>query len=165
MKRLVQTVRDPRQDGPVLRARRYGVIVMRAGRLEAIHLRPLPKWISRAELVPIPWRYHARGPRDACWLYYNQPFRFPNFLALKYVVSTAGTRLTTFHNALHVLDGIARIKQIDALLCDVSNVRISDRLLARWGWEPHKPQRWHRNYIKRFYGHYPDPGVLQSVLA
>lgn len=165
MRRLFQTVRDPQEEVETLRSRRYGVIMMREGRLQAIQLRPLPKWISRAELVPLPWRYHARGPHDACWLYYNQPLRFPNFLALKYVVSTACTRLATFHNALHVLDGIARIKRSDALLCDVSNGRISDRLLSRWGWQPHKPQRWHRNYIKRFYGHYPDPDILQAVLA
>ena len=54
-----------------------------------------------------------------------------------------------------VLDEVAWLKRTDALLCDVWNERISPRLLARWGWEPHKPQPWHRNYIKRFYGTYP----------
>ena len=28
-------------------------------------------------------------------------------------------------------------------------------VLQRLGWEPHCPSRWHRNYIKRFYGVYP----------
>ncbi len=28
--------------------------------------------------------------------------------------------------------------------------------MDRLGWEPHKPQRWHRNFIRRFYGQYPD---------
>ena len=32
---------------------------------------------------------------------------------------------------------IARLKGSDAILCDASNLRISDRLLARWGWTPH----------------------------
>jgi hypothetical protein len=41
------------------------------------------------------------------------------------------------------------------MVCDVANSRLSDRLLTRQGWEKHKPQRWHRNFIKRFYGEYP----------
>jgi hypothetical protein len=53
------------------------------------------------------------------------------------------------------LDRVAELKRIDAIVCDASNIRLSDRLMARLGWEPHKPQRWHRNYIRRFYGVYP----------
>ena len=34
--------------------------------------------------------------------------------------------------------------------------------MARLGWEPHKPQRWHRNYIRRFYGTYPTVAVGQG---
>ena len=99
-------------------------------------------------------RYHASGAADRCLLYFNQPRRMPNFLALKYVVSTAGTSYRTFRAALTALDAIAEIKQIDAIVCDAANMRLSDRLMARLGWEPHKPQRWHRNYIRRFYGEY-----------
>ena len=54
------------------------------------------------------------------------------------------------------------VKRSDAIVCDVWNWRISERLLARWGWEPHKPQAWHRNYIKRFYGVYP-PSKLETA--
>jgi hypothetical protein len=82
----------------------------------------------------------------------------PNFLALKYIVSTTGTSYRTFRAALVVLDAIAALKRIDAIVCDASNFRLSDRLMARLGWEPHKPQRWHRNYIRRFYGTYPTGG-------
>lgn len=139
-----------------IRARRYGVIEMARGRLVAVHLRPFPKLVAIRDVWPVGDRYHPRGPADRCLLYYNQPWRYPQFLALKYVASTAGTRLATFRGALTVLDAIARIKATDAILCDAANSRISDRLLARWGWEPHKPQRFHRNFIKRFYGHYPE---------
>ena len=66
-----------------------------------------------------------------------------------------GCTLSTFHGGLNVLDQIAQIKNADALLCDAWNSRISDRLLSRWGWQPHTKSRWHRNYIKRFYGTYP----------
>jgi hypothetical protein len=138
-----------------IRARRYGVIEIADGSLRAIHLRPWPKLVSLSELWPVGWRHHARGVADRCLLYYNQPRRQPNFLALKYIVSTTGTSYGTFRAALLVLDAIAELKRTDAIVCDVANLRISDRLLARLGWEAHKPQRWHRNFIRRFYGTYP----------
>lgn len=100
-------------------------------------------------------RYHVCGPPDRCQLFFNQPRRMPSFLALKYLVSTEGTRLATVVAALAALDAVAECKRIDAIVCDAANLRLSDQLLARFGWQPHKPQRWHRNYIRRFYGSYP----------
>jgi hypothetical protein len=140
--------------GDRIRARRYGIIETAGGKLHAIHLRPWPKLVSLPELWPLGPRYHAKGDADRCLLFYNQPWRMPNFLALKYIVSTAGTSYATFRAALTTLDAIAELKRIDAIVCDAGNIRISDRLMARFGWEPHKPQRWHRNYIRRFYGNY-----------
>jgi hypothetical protein len=107
---------------------------------------------SLRDLWPTGDEYHARGPADRCWLYYNQPWRMPNFLALKYIVSTRGTSYATFRAALAMLEQIAELKRTDAIVCDAANTRLSDRLLARLGWEPHRPQRWHRNFIRRFYG-------------
>ena len=144
-----------------IRARRYGVIETVGGQLAAIHLRPWPKLVSLPEFVPLESRYHASGAADRCLLYYNQPWRMPNFLALKYIVSTAGTSYATSRAALKVLDAIAELKRTDAIVCDAANVRLSDRLMARFGWEPHKPQRWHRNFIRRFYGSYPQPPLDQ----
>jgi hypothetical protein len=138
-----------------LRRRRYGVIETAVGDLAAVHLRPWPKLISWPEIWLTGDDYHAHGDEDRCFLYYNQPRRFPNFLALKYVVSTPGASYATFRAALVALDRIAELKGTDALLCDAANSRISDRLLARFGWTPHAPQRWRRNFIKRFYGAYP----------
>jgi len=84
---------------------------------------------------------------------------------LKYVVSTAGTSYRTFRTALVVLDAIAGLKQIDAIVCDAANTRLSERLMARLEWAPHKPQRWHRNYIRRFYGVYPQHVGVAAMLA
>jgi hypothetical protein len=136
---------------------RYGIIDVRDGRLHAIHLRPWPKVISALEIETIALRYHESRPGDRCLLYYNQPRRYPNFLALKFVISNRDASFATCRGAALLLDEVARVKGTDALLCDAWNLRISDRLFARWGWEPHKPQRWHRNFIKRFYGQYPVP--------
>jgi hypothetical protein len=159
---VFETIYDWSLGAERLRARRYGVIETAAGRLRAIHLRPWPKLLSLRELFPLWPRYHARGEADRCLLYYNQPRRHSNFLALKYIVSSRGTSYRTFRASLVVLDAVAELKQIDAIVCDVANARISERLLHRLGWEPHKPERGHRNFIKRFYGKYPHIAALNE---
>jgi hypothetical protein len=156
MQKLLETITDFDAGRERIRARRYGVIETCSGRLWAIHLRPWPKLVAWPELWPLVGpRYHGRGEADRCLLYYNQPRRMPSFLALKYIVSTRGTSYRTFRAALTVLDTVAELKRTDAIVCDAANPRLSDRLLARLGWQPHKPQRWHRNFIRRFYGTYP----------
>jgi hypothetical protein len=55
-----------------------------------------------------------------------------------------------------MLDEIARIKGAHAIVCHVTNGRISDRLLRRWGWEAHCLNWKGRHFIKRFYGRYAD---------
>lgn len=140
-----------------LRRRRYGVIEVRQGRFHRVLLRPMPKIASAPGIWLVGgWRHrHLHG--DWVRLYYNQPRRFPNFLALKYVESARDASMATVTRALAVLDEIARLKGTDALLCDVANDRITPRLLGRYGWEPHCPTWFHRHYIKRFYGVYPSP--------
>lgn len=154
------TITDLQTGREALRRGRYGAIETAAGQLVAVHLRPWPKLLSWPEVWPVGPRYHAPGAADRCLLYYNQPRRFSNFLALKYVASTQGTTYATFLAALRTLDLLAELKQTDALLCDAANTRLSDRLLRRLGWEPHTPQRWRRNFIKRFYGEYPNPTLI-----
>src|SRR4051812_1619049 len=148
-----------------IRVRRYGVIETAAGALQGVHLRPWPKLLAAPELLPLGPNYHQRGAADRCLLYFNQPRRMPNFLALKYIVTTFGTSFRTFRAALAAMDIVAEIKQIDAIVCDAANVRLSDRVMARLGWEPHKPQRWHRNFIRRFYGKYPAHENAIDMLA
>lgn len=164
MKNLLwQTITDLHSHRDTVHNRRYGVIETSAAELVAVHFRPWPKLIAWPEVLPVGPTYRARGQADCCLLYFNQPLRCPNYLALKYIVSTAGTPYATFRAALTVLDSIAEIKRSDAILCDAFNRRLSDRLLKRFGWEPHKPQRWHRNYIKRFYGNYPTADESQPA--
>jgi hypothetical protein len=146
-----------------VRRGRYGIIEISQGRLVAIHLRPWPCVVSALEADWLGQR-HKRRPGDRSLIYYNQPRRHSNFLALKYMVSNRDCTLATFFAALAILDEVARIKQTDAILCDAWNERISERLLAREGWERHKPDRWHRNYIKRFYGVYPLAGAKDAAI-
>ncbi|MEX2119456.1 MAG: hypothetical protein WD847_07665 [Pirellulales bacterium] len=144
-----ETVTDLAEQAERLRVRRYGVIEVVGARLRAVRLRPFPKLASLAGAALLGHWFHERRLGDRCLLYYNQPRRFPNFLALQYLLSARRTRLATVLSALAVLDEIARLKRSEALLCDASNVRLSDRVLARYGWQPHCPSRWHRNFIKR----------------
>ena len=152
---LFETVTDLAAGAETLRRRRYGIIEMAGGRLQAIRLRPFPKIVSAPGILLWGNAYHRYISGDRMWLYYNQPRRFPNFLTLKYVVSGRDTSFASLARALDVLDEIARLKRSDALLCDVGNWRIGTKMTARWGWTPHCPSRWHRHYIKRFYGEYP----------
>ena len=163
---LAQRLIDPfGSDRPALQRARYGVIEVCRSRLTAIHTRRWPKLASALEVEWWGRRHHQRSRGDRCWIYYNQPRSAPNFLALKYIVSDRDCRLETFHRAVDVLDLVAEVKRSDALVCDAWNLRISDRLFARWGWEPHCPARWHRHFIKRFYGVYPEPSgeVLAAI--
>lgn len=159
MRPLLETVTDLGEGAEVLRRRRYGVIEATAGRFRRVVLRPLPKLVSVPEIRLLGQWTHRRRALDRCLLYYDQPRRFPNFLAVKYLVSAGGTALGTVLRVLEVLDEIARLKRTDALLCAVINGRFSPKLLARWGWEPHCASGRHRHYIKRFYGEYPPPAV------
>lgn len=177
---LFQTVTDPIQQADVLKRRRYGVIHTAAGRLVSIRLRPWPKIASVVEAQLLGqwshgiaqkrrWLRRSRPVEPGCWLYYNQPLSCPSYLALAYGYSQRGCTLATVQHAARVLDEIARLKESDALLCDVAGSALSEHVLQRFGWEPHAPSRWHRNYIKRFYGEYepPLPGwpVTQSSVT
>lgn len=150
-----ETATDLTRDAARLARRRYGVIEVVDGCLQRVQLRPWPTVVSAPGILLFGGLRHRHSAGDRVRLYYNQPRRFDSFLVLKYVASSRETSLASIRRALETLDEIARIKRSDALLCDVANWRISTRLMARLGWQPHCPARWHRHYIKRFYGVYP----------
>jgi hypothetical protein len=147
-----------------LRRGRCGVIEMADERLVRIGLRPFARRASQIEALTWGRLMHRLRRGNRCWLYYRQPRRLPQFLVLDYGISTRGATLATIRGALNILDDLARLKRSDAILCDVATGRISNRLLARWGWEPYPSGRRHRQFIKRFYGHYPAPATLAAGL-
>ena len=165
MRPLFQTVTNLQDGAEVLRARPYGVIEMAGGRLVGVHLRPWPKLVSVPEASLLGEALHRYRPGDRCLLYYNQPRSSRNFLALKYMLAGRGSTFATCGGALVVLDHIARIKQTDAIVCEVTNRRITDRMLARWGWQSHVPQSRRRHFIKRFYGQHDAVAVADSGWA
>jgi hypothetical protein len=157
MGRWFETITDLQQGRETLLRRHYGIIEARDGAFYRVRLRPYPKIGSVPEALLIGGWYHRCRHADRCRLYYNQPRRFPNFLAVKYFLSARDTRLDTVRRLLEALDEIARIKGCDAILCDAANWRLSTAIMTRFGWEPHVPSKWHRHFIRRFYGKYPPP--------
>jgi hypothetical protein len=162
---LFETVTDLVHDAQTLRQRRYGMIEVIEGRFRRVVLRPWPTVLVGPEVVWFGKWQHRRQHGDRLLLYYNQPRRFSNFLALVYAVSSRQTSLRSIHVGSQVMEEIARLKRSDALLCDLSNWRISERFMRRLGWEPHCPTFWwHRHFIRRFYGEYPPrPEWLAAV--
>lgn len=149
--RLFETVDDLTDGATTLRDRYHGVIEVRDGKLHAIELRPWPTLVTRLRVWCDNRRRSSAPPQDVCRLYYDQLWRQPNFLALKYVVSGPGTSFATARCAARTLDAIADIKRTDAIVCEASNARISERLLDRWGWQRHLIGSSRRHYIKRLY--------------
>jgi len=147
---LYETVVDLAASRDTILRRRYGVIETAAGELRRILYRPYPKVSTELGTRLIGRWAHRLLRGNRCRLYFNQPRSCPTFLALQYVETTRDADYATFRRALTTLDEIARLKQIDALVCDASNLKLSDRFLARLGWEAHAPMPGHRNFIKRF---------------
>lgn len=144
---------------------RYGFIETSGGDLLRIQFRPWPKLISVSEALWFGrWR-HETGRGDRCRLYFNQPIRHGNYLNLAYVESSAASSFRNLYLAMQILDLVGWRKRSDAILCEVTNSRISDRLMRRWGWEQHLLNSGRRHWIKRFYGDYSRVALLNSELV
>ena len=152
---LFETVTDLIEGAEVLRRRPYGVIEVVDGQFRRVRLRPFPKIVFVPQMKLLGGWYHQYRRGDRILIYYNQPWGFRNFLAVLYAVSARNTTMKSLLLAAAILDEIARLKRSDAMLCDVGNWRISTKMMNRLGWERHCPSRFHRHYIKRFYGEYP----------
>jgi hypothetical protein len=153
---LFRSITDLASEAELVRRGRYGVIEVADGRFRRVLLRPWPTILVGPEVLWLGRWMHQRRSGDRLLLYYNHPRRFPNFLTLIYALSARQTSVRSVRVGLEVLDEIARLKRSDALLCDASNWRISERFMRRYGWSPHCPAEWwHRHFIKRFYGAYP----------
>ena len=160
---LFQTVHDLDEESDTIRRRPYGVIEVADGKFQHIRLRPWPKLISTIE---INWTSGLKSnhiEKDVCRCYYNQPFFHRKFLTLMYIQSSLATTRDTLVTTLNVLDTVARIKQSNALLTEVTNKRVSDRAMIRWGWERHLLTSKKRHFIKRFYGTYPESWYAKAI--
>jgi hypothetical protein len=149
----IRPIADIAASRKALAACRAGRIRTRQGRLEAVYGR---WWPYCGSLLGVWWdaRYLTQAA-DCCDLYFHVPLTAPGFLSLDYARSGRRASVTTSYAALLVLDEIARLKQSQAIVCHVTNERLTDRFMRRRGWEPHCPHWTGRHFIKRFYGSYP----------
>ncbi|HMO12931.1 MAG TPA: hypothetical protein PKD64_16340 [Pirellulaceae bacterium] len=156
---LFTTITDLAANQDVIRRRAYGVIETRQGQFVSLKFKPWPKLISATEAAWTTALPNSRTVIDRCRVYFNQPVGHKSYLALKFIESTLGTTMATLRCAMVALDEVARIKRSDAILAHVTNERISDRLMRRWGWESHLAGKRGRHFIKRFYGIYPPTSI------
>ncbi len=141
------------QQSQLLAKWRAGHIVIQDGRLVAVYGR---WWPYIGNHLRVAWDQRFRPTADnRCELFYHAPLSAPQFLTLSYIHSGEKTALASVYAATLVLDEIAKLKGSLAIVCNVTNDKISDRFLARWGWESHCPHLAGRHFIKRFYGNFP----------
>jgi hypothetical protein len=162
---LFDSVDDVVADAEKIRNRPYGVIEVVDEQLVAIHLRPWPKLISSIEAKWADGWGKKRSRKNQAQVFFSQPMAHRNYLTISYIVSTLRTSMTTVTLSMAVLDYVAYLKRSDAILAEVSNSRISDRLMQRLGFERHLLESRKRHWIKRFYGQYPENGLLQAKLG
>ena len=134
----------------LIRRRHYGRIEVVGGQLERIVFSPFARRPSVAEVWWQGRRIQGSAEGDRCWLHFQQLWTMPAFLTLNYLVSTRDATYRTVLSTLRTLDRIAELKETYAIVCQVSNDRISDRSLHRLGWERHLVKSRRRHYIKRF---------------
>ncbi|RCS41224.1 hypothetical protein DTL42_21885 [Bremerella cremea] len=148
----------------LVRQRRYGIIQVTGGKFHRLTFRPWPKLVSRFEIVTLGrWKHAKRG--DDCRLFYNFPVTSPGFLTLAYIESTAQTSWKTLRRSVEVLDWIAQVRGANASVCELSNEKITSRLMQRLDWETHCQHLPGRHFIKRYYGEYPQYAWLPQVPA
>lgn len=161
---LCQTVVHLDRQAEQVRHARHGVIEAVEGRFRRLVLRPWPKLVSLADVFLFgPW-FHRRSRRDRCLLYFDQPWGSPNYLAVKYLLTYGGTSYASVVAARNAIDEVARIKGSDALVCHVSNRRLSARIMTRWGWQPLNDSPRCSLFVRRFYGQYPPKAVAAPAL-
>lgn len=144
-----QTITDLDIDRDAVVRRRYGTIETAGGKFVRLKLRPLPKIVTAPGVMLLGPIRHELWRDDRCLLFYDQPARFPQFLALKYLISGRHASAKTVLRAIKTVERIAEMKGCTALLCDIAAGRLLPHVVERFGFEPHAPQWFHRNYIKR----------------
>lgn len=149
----LRAVRNIAQQSELLVTRRAGRIVIDGGHLTAVHGR---WWPYIGNHLRCAWDQRFRfAKQDRCEIFYHAPQGLSQFITISYAHSGAGTSLSSIFAGALVLDEIARLRRSVAIVCCVTNDRISDRLLERWGWVQHCLDQPGRHFIKRFYGNYP----------
>jgi hypothetical protein len=126
---------------------RYGTVVLREGKAIAIRARWWPRWGSIWGAMSD--RVVRTLPIDECRFYYSFPRSAPGYLSLLYVHAGEKTTYATFHQGILALDAIASIRKAYGIVCQVTNDRLTDRMMNRWGYVKHAAALGDNHYIRR----------------
>ncbi|MCY2986239.1 MAG: hypothetical protein NTY15_21640 [Planctomycetota bacterium] len=126
---------------------RYGEVELSNGELVALY----PRWWPRVGSQWESWQdsYHRTLPTDWCRAYYAFPRRAPGFMSVLYARSGPGTQYKTISRAVSAMDEIARIRDSQAIVCQMVSERGTERLMKRWGYVRHAFSLGDNHYIKR----------------
>jgi hypothetical protein len=126
---------------------RYGQVVLVDGQVARVDARWWPRWTSVWGAIT---EQIARTlPTEECRFYYAFPRRSPDYLSLLYVHAGPQTSYRTFHRGIVAIEAIARSRNARGIVCQVTNHRLTERLMGRWGYERHALRLGGDHYIHR----------------
>ena len=130
-----------------IRSWNYGELELFDGKLLGIY----PRWWPRIASEWESFRDSAIRslPTDFCRVYYAFPRRVPGFMSVLYARSGPNTKYKTLYRAVVVMEEIARLRDSHAIVCQMINLRASERLMNRWGYVRHALALGNNHYIKR----------------
>jgi hypothetical protein len=124
------------------------MIILRHGQLVVVQARWWPRWgtVFGAMMDRV-----ARNlPDDECRFYYAFPRTSPGFMSLLYVHAGEKTTYKTFHQGIAAIESLAKLNRSQAIVCQVTNDRLTERMMRRWGYVKHAEHLGRDHYIRRF---------------
>ncbi len=126
---------------------RYGVVEVHNDRSYRIYRRLLPKMPSVWEAwLDAKWR---RLPENQLRLYYNVSYRCEGYMILAYAQAGQNTSVANFRTGLSVLEEVAKLKRLQAIVCHATNPRLTERVMNYFGYTRHATHLKGYHYIKR----------------
>lgn len=126
---------------------RYGTVALRHGEVVTIQARWWPRWGTLWGAMSD--RVIRTLPEDECRFYYSFPRSAPGYMSLLYVHAGEKTSYKTFHQGILAIDTIAQLKHARAIVCQVTNDRLTTRMMTRWGYCQHAENLGPNHYIRR----------------
>lgn len=130
-----------------IRSCNYGELELFDGKLLGIYPRWWPRIASKWESLRDSTIRSL--PSDFCRAYYAFPKRTPGYMSVLYARSGPNTQYKTLYRAVVVVDEIAKLRDSHAIVCQMIHLRVSERLMNRWGYVRHASALGDNHYIKR----------------
>lgn len=140
-------VTDLNLSADLVRSARYGEYSVLADQSFELYFRWWPRLASRWDVMRD--AYLRSLPTSECRVYYSFPIRCPDYMTINYVHSGKGTQYKTVRQAIVIANEIAQLKKAAAIVCQITNERITQRMMNRWGFVQHAQTLGNNHFIKR----------------